>query len=872
MNLILNMQVVDHTSSDHCCLSLDFRGFSRPLGRDVDRPWFPHPECNYALFAALFDDRLRSALDSLPALPVKACIDRTADLFSDTFSELLPCFFVHSLPKEVAPSPLTELIKKLQRLHRKLCKSQSRDFSPTVAVKTRTLSALLKKMRIACYKHSRLREMESCVTGRQVRWKDILRLVPSQVDCHTKPINVSDFAGLPPSSTRQSLSNLALAFCRYSDIPPSSDADLSRNVRSFVDELQHVAINDVQPVSIAEVQDALKALNSSMLSSSDGIPEQIFKAVGAHAQRVLADLFSLSLQNAYIPSLWKRAFVRPLHKQGLTTDANNWRPVSSSHPLLKCLERIVEARHYNVLSRSIHPNQAGFVRGRSMLEQLVVLSDARQHVVSHRSYKPVVFIDLLKAYDRCWRDGLLYMMWRKGLPLSLIRWFHSLLTNRSYVVVYNGFASDAYCPSNGLPQGGVLSCIMFSFFYSDVASAHPRGYTGLNADDTLHLPSTHGRVSLQDVEAAIPAIDAYLSRWCLEPNPAKSCFLFIRAANVVPPSDWAPTLRGVLIRRVREKKYIGILCDERLTFKKHADKTRASVSAEARFLRRHLSPFSLGITPPPALLLALIRTRLCNRAYYGAEFWLSDKPSHQKDFDRSIALTINLLLKRSSANLSSRAVLLAAAINPAFIEVEGRSLSLASRILQFESTSTAPQVILSLELKSLDPRFVVPPVVAAIPPELLPPPRVPSPRSFSARVSFLARLWKVSLLDVSKSTIRSLKKEEALSDFVESGKPVRFREFAEGLSSAYYLFSDGDDAMIRSAFRFGYVNCPSRLHTLYPHKYPNPSCSFCPGAEGSISHLLLDCPRFYRERLALFNLLQELPVPLNLNTLMGVVR
>ena len=59
--------------------------------------------------------------------------------------------------------------------------------------------------------------------------------------------------------------------------------------------------------------------------------------------------------------------------------------------------------------------QAGFRTGRSCADQLFILTEV---LAEHRQAgKKVVacFIDVRKAYDRVWRDGLWKALWQKGV-------------------------------------------------------------------------------------------------------------------------------------------------------------------------------------------------------------------------------------------------------------------------------------------------------------------------------------------------------------------------------------------------------------------------------------------------------------------------
>jgi len=80
----------------------------------------------------------------------------------------------------------------------------------------------------------------------------------------------------------------------------------------------------------------------------------------------------------------------------------------------------------------------------------------------------MILLDLEKAYDTVWQHGLLYKLIKFNLPTYLVFLMNSFLTGRSFAVHLPHTCSSLKFPPAGLPQGAVLSTILFSLYIADI--------------------------------------------------------------------------------------------------------------------------------------------------------------------------------------------------------------------------------------------------------------------------------------------------------------------------------------------------------------------------------------------------------------------
>ena len=106
----------------------------------------------------------------------------------------------------------------------------------------------------------------------------------------------------------------------------------------------------------------LRKIKTSKSTDLDNIPARLLKDGAIVISKPLTVLINRSLVEGAIPSEWKHATVTPIHKSGSTTDAANYRPISTLPVFAKILERAVHSMVYSYLqeNRLLSKYQSGY--------------------------------------------------------------------------------------------------------------------------------------------------------------------------------------------------------------------------------------------------------------------------------------------------------------------------------------------------------------------------------------------------------------------------------------------------------------------------------------------------------------------------------
>ena len=100
-----------------------------------------------------------------------------------------------------------------------------------------------------------------------------------------------------------------------------------------------------------------------------------------------------------------------------------------------------------------------------------------------------IFLDISKAFDKVWHDGLIFKLKQNGISGNLLNLLSNFLRNRKQRVVLNGQNSSWDDVNVGVPQGSILGPLLFSIYINDLADGLSNAK--LFADDTSLFSVVH---------------------------------------------------------------------------------------------------------------------------------------------------------------------------------------------------------------------------------------------------------------------------------------------------------------------------------------------------------------------------------------------
>jgi len=174
-----------------------------------------------------------------------------------------------------------------------------------------------------------------------------------------------------------------------------------------------------------------------------------------------------------LPCDWKHSIVIPILKDGKDSTApSSYRPISLTSVVCKLMEKMVNNCLVFFLEKHnlLYKFQSGFRKGWSVMDHIAALAnDARKSLNNQESILRVL-LDIHKAYDSVWKDGLLNKIINLGINGRMFEWVRDFLSNRSFQVRVGQNLSSIFHTDKGIPQGSSLSPTLFNVMICDVSS------------------------------------------------------------------------------------------------------------------------------------------------------------------------------------------------------------------------------------------------------------------------------------------------------------------------------------------------------------------------------------------------------------------
>ena len=397
-------------------------------------------------------------------------------------------------------------------------------------------------------------------------------------------------------------------------------ADVSTAVNSVPDlgrSLTHLTFDDTV------ISGAASKLKSSCSAGPDGIPSIFIKKCIDALCYPIGHLFNLSVTSGVFPSVWKAAYMFPIHKKGNKRDVDNYRGISTLCATSKLFELVLYSPIFSFFKQYIDDDQHGFMPKRSTATNLLTLTSYAMNSFDDHSQTDVIYTDLSAAFDKLNHQITVAKLGQLGIGGPMLRWFQSYLSERHLKVKIDNSYSSSFVASSGIPQGSHLGPLIFLIYMNDVnyLLKGPR----LSFADDIKL---FNKISdLSDALVLQQQVSTF-AKWCdvnrMLLNPDKCAVITLsRKQN---PITFDYKLANTSLRRENCVKDLGVLLDSMLTFKQHVSYIIDKACRSLGFIMRIAKSFN-----DVYCLKALYCGLVCSNLEYCITVW---SPYYQNGVER----------------------------------------------------------------------------------------------------------------------------------------------------------------------------------------------------------------------------------------------
>lgn len=286
-----------------------------------------------------------------------------------------------------------------------------------------------------------------------------------------------------------------------------------------------IEIPDVPPeglqtvdITVDEVELELSTLNIHKSAGPDDIHPALLRPLARVLTPPVTELFNASLKTGKLPEDWRTATVVPIFKSGSKKQAKNYRPVSLTSVLCKCVEKIIRRRMtaYMTANGLLCSAQHGFLARKSCLTNLLSFLDEVTKRLDEGIPVKVCYLDFSKAFDSVNHTFLLKKLETLGVTGTILPWICHFIRDRTLRVRVGDSLSKASTPTSGVPQGSVLGPLLFLIFINDLVK-------GLSNPSFIFADDV--KITGKDLNEDIEKLREWSRTWDLPLNESKCTIL-----------------------------------------------------------------------------------------------------------------------------------------------------------------------------------------------------------------------------------------------------------------------------------------------------------------------------------------------------------
>ena len=567
-------------------------------------------KCNWKLFSTLVSNGLPnlSPEDLNTTDKIEGHIQYITNLIYNSFDQACPKIKAQEGRKRISKETL-ELIRKKRKLRKMVQKFRDPVLRNNLNKLSRLISDKIKKESLNAWQEAtkKLNHLKGKTLWRHFHnltgsGKSSIRAVPPVRDNendksasnHLEAANI--FAAALAKSHRTQEGNIfdqkfrqeVESYIQQNEIlfKPSKEKPLqATNTQS------HLA----KPIETAELLLSLSKCKSNSAPGEDKITYTILKHLPINSIRNLAILFTNCLDYGYFPKAWKKAEGIMIPKQNKDPkDSGNYRPISLLPTIGKLLERIIANRIYDALEKANFFNtwQRAYRRKCEASEHLLRIHTTAKTMLKHRGATSVLSLDVEKAFDSVWHNGLKYKLAQLNLlPTIIIRFLSSFLDGRTITVKSGDYHSQPIPLQAGTPQGSVLSPLLFLIYVNDIpVNPENKCDAGQFADDISLWSSATGKncknLTKSRLQKAIKDIEYWCSKWRIKLNPAKTQLITFCLRKKLIKNTTTLTLFNHPIKEQNEITILGVTMNKSLSYISHCTKIAKKAMMKLHLLRK----------------------------------------------------------------------------------------------------------------------------------------------------------------------------------------------------------------------------------------------------------------------------------------------
>lgn len=593
INCLSNLRTINDLSSDH--LPVIFHISSKFVSND--NKIFDFSKADWPKYRNIIEDGISINESHIPQNNSRQSIDSNIDFLTN----LIKTATDSSIPKKnpqifrYPHSDKISLLKKNRNYYRKMYKST---LNPAFRSCTNQLNKLISAETSKLARDS----WDAKLSKIDHRDNSVYHLARNLKRKHSEmpPLRIdSDTLAYTDEGKTQLL---AKQFFDVHDRAFNLSSTNQRKVNKCIRKLNSKTIDtsNIKQIDLSVVKLHLINLKTRKAPGADKISNLLLKNLPEMALSFMIDIFNGCLKVSYFPSVWKLGRIVALPKPNKDSSiASNYRPIT----LLSCMGKLFERLILSQIKQFLNSNkilinqQFGFRSGHSTSHQILRIIESISMDFNRDISSGMVCLDVEKAFDSVWHDGLIFKMSQLNFPTHILKIVQSFLNDRESFVQIRNAKSPNFRVIAGVPQGSILSPTLFNIYLNDIPT--PAGCVkAIYADDTA-IKASGGRHEIKSIiqrlQDGLVVLNKFFAEWKIKLNCEKTEAIMFSHSIIINREKESHKIlfNGQYLEWKNQIKYLGLILDSKLLFKANTqnslNKTRKAISVLYPLLKKQSS-------------------------------------------------------------------------------------------------------------------------------------------------------------------------------------------------------------------------------------------------------------------------------------------
>ncbi|GBN44864.1 putative RNA-directed DNA polymerase from transposon X-element [Araneus ventricosus] len=478
--------------------------------------------------------------------------------------------FVTKAVKKSTATYIHANIKDLIKTRNKTKKAWQTLRKPLVISEFNRIEKLIKKLDKNSRQKDQTKELEALNTEDGTLWRKA-KIILNKAQKIPALLGENRFA----YSDSIKAENIALSLEKQFSLNDLSHRQTENEVKKSTENfstlpLTNNQIDNLKCIQPSEVIKVIKNLNIENACGLDCITNKMLKNLPRTMIFEFTEIINNIFKFNYFPEAWKTAVVVPILKPGKDpTQPENYRAISLLSTFSKLTKNFILDKLNDHLAENkiLCPEQFGFRKSLTTAHQLLRVFEYITSGSEKGECTGAVFLDVRKAFDRVWIQGLIHKLIKYKIPPHLQQLLKSYLEERKFAVKIGNSISEAKIMRAGIPQGGKIWPVLFSLYVNDILKTH-KSLLGMYADDTAILAKNKNhKYPAGALNQHLAKLDDWFCKWKNALKVYKTdAMYFTKGRRKHKPIVKIKNQRNTWSQQA---KYLGVILDEKLTQKKH---------------------------------------------------------------------------------------------------------------------------------------------------------------------------------------------------------------------------------------------------------------------------------------------------------------